>query len=109
MCAVGMAPYPSTSPARGFAVTASTDSLWTATPAFARAASDCGDPVRRHSPRQGREVEPGRRRNQFEEVGEIAREGVRKHFVPYPVDCGHSTDVAREGAVIDEIARGPPA
>ena len=79
-----------------------TTALWTATPRSAArratAAIRSADILRARA----REVEPGRRRNEFEMVGEIAREGVRKHLVPFPVDCGHSTDVAREGAVIDE-------
>jgi hypothetical protein len=49
-------------------VRANDDSIWTATPRSPARANDCGDPVRRHLPRQGRDVEPGRRWNKFEEV-----------------------------------------
>lgn len=36
-------------------------------------------------------------------VGEITRDSVRNHLVPFPVDCGGATDMTREGTVIDEM------
>ena len=70
--------------------------------AFGSTAGDRGDLVRRHSPGQSGDVEPGCRRNEFEMVGEVARDRVHDHLVPLLVDRGRATDVTREGAVVNE-------
>lgn len=70
--------------------------------AFGGAAGNRSDLVRRHFPGQRGDVEPGRRRNEFEMIGEVARDRVHNHLVPFLVDCGRATDVTREGAVVNE-------
>ena len=47
-------------------------------------------------------MKPGRRRHELKMVGEVTRNGVGKHLVPFPVDGGRATDVTCEVTVIDE-------